>query len=337
MPLFIIFGGNSDMEYRKLIAFGKSSYVVSLPKSWVNQNKLKKGDHIYFDDSGGGLNLYPRSKDEGQQNKSVVIQIDGKSMHRIEREIISAYIHDNKRITLMGGAIKNKAKDIQTFMQKLVALEIVEQDSKKIIANDFLDLKQISLQQVIRKMDIISRSMLSDCKNMFEDQDYSSINHRDQDINKFRFLVYRLVWYGLDNPSAILRKLNLNQVDLFNYWAVSYDIEQIGDCIKRIAKFMTKVQLPEKGKKEFVKLLGEIERYYLQLLKAYYAGDHELAHTVTDARADLIRKCDDFSVQYKDGPAVGYLIYNTKGLIVNVGAIARTVYQGMLSKESPEN
>ena len=45
------------MEYRKLISFGKSSYVVSLPKSWVVQNKLKKGDLLYFDEKEKDLIL----------------------------------------------------------------------------------------------------------------------------------------------------------------------------------------------------------------------------------------------------------------------------------------
>ncbi len=51
------------MEYRKLISFGKSSFVVSLPKSWVTQNKMKKGDLVYFEDSGVNLLINTRKKD----------------------------------------------------------------------------------------------------------------------------------------------------------------------------------------------------------------------------------------------------------------------------------
>ena len=34
------------MGYRKIIAFGDTSYVVSLPKDWVEKNGLKKGDVV---------------------------------------------------------------------------------------------------------------------------------------------------------------------------------------------------------------------------------------------------------------------------------------------------
>ena len=37
------------MDFRRIIAFGKSSHVVSLPKSWLNENKLKKGDLVYLE------------------------------------------------------------------------------------------------------------------------------------------------------------------------------------------------------------------------------------------------------------------------------------------------
>ena len=59
------------MEYRKLISFGKNSYVVSLPKNWVRQNKLKKGDLVYIEENVSNLVLQPRPSESGDR-KSVV-------------------------------------------------------------------------------------------------------------------------------------------------------------------------------------------------------------------------------------------------------------------------
>ena len=38
------------MEFRKLMAFGNSSFVVSVPKAWVEKNRLKKGDVLVVDE-----------------------------------------------------------------------------------------------------------------------------------------------------------------------------------------------------------------------------------------------------------------------------------------------
>jgi len=320
------------MEYRKLIAFGKSSFVVSLPKPWINQNKLKKGDLIYIDEINNNLLLQGKRRSEHDNEDSrVIIQVDGKANKRIHRDIIAAYVNNFKTIILQGKEIKDKAPEIQNFVQRLVALEIVEQDSKKIVAKDFLNLKDISIEQIIRKMDIIARSMLSDCKNNFDDDSYASIALRDNDINKFRFLIYRMVWYGLNNPSTFLKNYNVNSIDLFNYWNLSLEIEQLGDCIKRIARHMNETKLSAKSKKVFVELLGDIESNYLDIIKAYFKKDIEMAHKLVNERGPLIKRCDDFFMNNKDAPMIGYLIYNTKGLIVGTSAIARTIYQGMFS------
>ena len=156
------------MEYRKLISFGKNSFVVSLPKSWVRQNKLVKGDLIYIEESGGNLLLKPK-QEKVEQDLSVVINIDGKEIKQVRREIFGAYIQNNTTITLRGNGIKDKAKSLQDIIQNLVALEVMEQTSKEIVAKDFLNIDSVSVESVIRKIDIIIRSMFEDCQNMFNE------------------------------------------------------------------------------------------------------------------------------------------------------------------------
>ena len=57
------------MEYRKLISFGKNSFVVSLPKSWIKQNKLIKGDLIHISDNGSDLILSKKESDEKKKRE----------------------------------------------------------------------------------------------------------------------------------------------------------------------------------------------------------------------------------------------------------------------------
>lgn len=316
------------MEYRKLISFGKNSFVVSLPKAWVIQNKLKKGDSIYIDESSHNLVLQPRPQAEPEE-KEITITIDGKDIRRIQRELIAAYIQNYKLITLTGIEIKDKAKKIQGFVQNLVALEILEQDSKKVVAKDFLNLNDISIEQILRKMDIITRSMIKDCKTMFVEDNYENIYNRDNDVNKFRFLIYRIVWFGMENPSAVLKKLSLKQRDLFNLWWLSFSLESIADYTKRIARYMKDVKLIPKEQKEFITLLEQLEIMFSDSMKAYYTNNVELAHQVVQNRFDIIQQFDDFYQRNRNVYLIGYLIYNTKSLAVAIHSIGRIVYQGM--------
>ena len=317
------------MEYRKLISFGKSSYVVSLPKTWVIQNKLKKGDLIYFDENKEGLVLQARRNDKAAEEKEIMINVDKKDSRRIQREIISAYIQNYKTIVLHGDEIKSKALPIQKWIQNLVALEILEQDSKRIVAKDFLNIDDISLNQIIRKMDVITRSMLKDCVNMFKEDNSENIALRDNDVNKFRFLVYRITWYATETGTSIIRKMDITHRDILNYWWIAYTIEAIADHAKRIAKFMTDITLSTSSQKDFEKLLIAAEQMFTNLMKAYYTLDHDLAHTVLQNRFELVEKCDAFYEQNKSTENIGYLMYNLKALIMSTNTIGRIVYEGI--------
>ncbi len=318
------------MEYRKLISFGKSSFIVSLPKSWIRQNKLKKGDLIYFEESGSNLFLQPRTSETGEEEKEITISVDGKDLRRIYRELISAYIQNYKTITFAGNEIKKNAKEIQNLTHNLVALEILEQDSKKIVTKDFLNLNNISTTQILRKMDVITRSMISDCKNMFEEDNCESIAQRDIDVNKFRFLIYRIAWFGIDNPSLIYRKLKLEQKDLISSWWLAMTIEAIADHAKKIAEHMKTIDLPEKKKNELVRLLGDLEALYLETMKAYYTQNVEMAHNILHERFKLIQECDHFYQKNKGAhTGIGYLVYDMKFFIATTYKICRIVYEGM--------
>ena len=52
------------MEFRKLIKFGKSSFVISLPKKWLEKNKLKKGDLLYVSENENGLSLTSKDNEK---------------------------------------------------------------------------------------------------------------------------------------------------------------------------------------------------------------------------------------------------------------------------------
>ena len=317
------------MEYRKIISFGKSSFVVSLPKTWVRQNKLNKGDLIYFDEQNNNLLLQPKKDERETFEKEITIHIDGKDIRRVQREIIAAYIQNYKTIILQGDEVKEKAKILQSFIQNLVALEILEQDSKKIVAKDFLNINDISLIQIIRKMDVITKSMLKDCINMFKEDNSDNIHLRDHDVNKFRFLIYRITWFATEGNSMILKKLNASYRDIFNYWWLAYTIESVADHVKRIARLMKETKLPLKEQKAFEGLLSSVDELYSNLMKSYYTKNHDEAHELLQNRFILMSQCDEFYLKNRGISNIGYLTHSIKSLIENTTAIGRIVYEGI--------
>ena len=315
------------MEYRKLISFGKSSYVVSLPKTWIIKQKLKKGDLIYFDERGVDLVLHPKENTDKDEIKEITIEIDGKDLRRIQREIISHYIKNYKNIILVGRELKDKAPEIELAIQNLIALEIMEQTSTRIVARDFLNMEDISLINLIRKMDIISRAMLEDCLNMFKEDSYENLMHRDKDINRLCFLVFRVVRYGLENTSFMYKKYKLTSVDLLNIWRLAAHIEAIADETKRLSRYMRKVKLDKKSEDKVIILLKRIRESYLETMKSYYTKNVELVHEILQQKDNLVKECDKVYTENASAAWFGYLVNDLKALMTYVHDIARIVYQ----------
>ena len=86
------------MDYRRLIKFGNSSYVVSIPKDWLRKNKLEKGDMVYLNENGNNeIVLSPRIDEIEPESQTVTLDIDHLDESDIERRTISKYIAGYER------------------------------------------------------------------------------------------------------------------------------------------------------------------------------------------------------------------------------------------------
>ncbi|MBT3297425.1 phosphate uptake regulator PhoU [archaeon] len=313
------------MEYRKLISFGKSSFVVSIPKPWITKQKLKKGDVLYFQDQGPNLILMPKINEENE-DKSITINVDGKTARQIQRELIPAYMNNFKVITFVGKEIKNKAKDIEPIVQNLIALEIMEQTSSRIVAKDFLNFKDLSLNNLVRKMDIITRSMIEDCVNMFNEDSYENINHRDRDVNRISYLVFRIINYGLENQAYSSKHFKMDARDLFQYYLLTYHVEALADDVRRVARFMKQVDLDKNEKKELVQLIKDGQENYLKTMKAFHNKDFSLAHQIAEQKKEIINRSEILFEKIRDIKGSGELINHLKRMIVNIHKMARIIH-----------
>jgi phosphate uptake regulator len=315
------------MEYRKLISFGKSSYIVSLPKTWIRQHKLSKGDLIYFDEVNNNLLLQPRRNEDDDENKELILSIDKKGIRQIQREIISGYIRNYKTIILTGDELKNIVPEIQDIVQNLVALEVLEQTSTRIVAKDFLNMKDTDIRSLVKKMDVTVRSMLADCKISADEGLAKAIKHRDKDVNKLSYLLHRAIRYGIDNPGNAMKKFGLTSNDFLSYWWVTYNIECIGDDTKRIARYMDQMEFTKPMKSHLQRILSKLEQDYVQIMNSLYKKDVAVAHAVHDRKLDSIKDCEEFYKTYNSANFSGYLVSHLKSLATNIHNIGRSIYQ----------
>jgi len=316
------------MEYRRLISFGKSSFVVSLPKAWISQNTLKKGDLIYLQENGPNLLLSKKDNEEKNEEKEKIIYIDGKSDFTIEREVCSTYIQNYPRIVLRGKEIKNKVKELQHIVQSLIALEIMEQTSDTIVAKDFLNMDSVSVEELIRKMDLVTRTMMKEAQQIFTEDNYESLNERDHDVNRLYFLLYRTILYNLRNPMKALKNFKLSGLDLLRVHFIGFYIEAIADEVRRATRHARSLKVSAPQQEQLLQYIGKMNEYYLSTMKAAYNKDTELALKVSEMKRGHDKELEALEENVQKIPGYNRVLTRLQrmtSLIHNLGRVLYTM------------
>ena len=318
--------GGIKIEFRKLIKFGDSSFVVSVPMNWIKRNSLKKGDTIYLEENGNGeLVLNPKLKEHKKEIRESIINVDNKDILRIKRELVSAYLGGYNIVKLHVEDLTKNIKDIRDEVHSLMAFEIMEQSKTEMIIKDLLALEEISLNDMVRRMDIITRAMISNLKSNLENKKPQSLENLDQDVNRIYFVGLRTLVNALKDPNfASLIKLEQSQI--FSYWNVIYSIEAIADVIKAISNICTGKCSGKKVDEEILILIYEIENTYLEVMKAYYNKDVELAYKLSSKKKELFTNCDKFLEKNWKHRCVPGLICELKKLIDETHNLGRRIY-----------
>jgi len=332
---------------RKLIGFGKSSYVVSLPKQWIDKNKLKKGDLLSIEEGKEGLLFRTNAPSLKDEERRAVINAEKKSLAQLKTEIVSAYLDNYNVIEVISDDLKTNAPEIRDMLHGLSGLEIINQSSTRIVAKDLINIDEISVKTLIRRMDNITRSMIKDTQECFDGIDHAdSLAHIDEEVNRLHFLTSRVIRGGLKDV-RVANSLGSNSFKLHSDHTVTTKIERIADNIKRICRSLNNSKLDKKWRNELKDIFRGIENSYLDVMKSYYTGDQEIALRIEETNRDRIIACDNFfnkhnhhGIKYTNGGRKGVcdfraacgattiILENMKEMASGVKYIARTIIGG---------
>lgn len=335
------------MNMRKLISFGKNSYIISLPKLWIDKNKLKKGDLISVEENKEGLLLRTNNAKIKEEPKRIVINAENKNLTQLNTEIISAYLNNYNIIEVISEDLKTNAPTVRDMLRDLAGLEIINQSLKRIVAKDLININEISIKTLIRRMDNITRAMMEDAIECFDGVNHAnSLAHIDEEINRLHFLTDRVIRSGLKDV-RIANSLGTNSLKLHSNHTVTTKIERIADNVKRISRYLKDTKLDKRWRTELKEIFKSIKQSYIDVMKAYYTNDENIALTIEETNKEKIIACEKFfdkhthkDLKYKNGKRVGVcnfrlacgatarILENMKEMSSGVRYIARTLIGG---------
>ncbi len=231
------------MEKRKIQRTGSSSYIVTLPKEWIDSMGLKSGDYVYIYEYDDKL-IITSSKAETRRLKGEIRILKPVENDEVFRTLVGMYLSGYDNITVYyDPSIPNLAKrlnELKSYARiKLAGVEIVDETYNSVTLKILLNFKELPLIQAIRRLHLIVNNMLKDALDAFKNRNLEraeTVIQRDDESDRFHFMIIRQLAQALLDIS-VMRELGIeNPVEVLNYRIIARNLERIADHAVNIAR-----------------------------------------------------------------------------------------------------
>lgn len=264
---------NIDMksDARKVYRSGKSSYIITLPKDWVEEFGIKEGDTVFLEIRENSICIKP--KVEEKSLKAIIDDAEAKFDHLV-RLVISYYLAGYSSIVVRVYTDEQR-RAVAFAVDLLVGAEIMEDTGDKLLIEIFLDVERFEIDSILEKLFNITFSMLKDLKAVVANLDRatcSTILTREDEVDKLHFLVLRLLNYSGDRGI-------ISAVDAMNYRSVVRTLERISDHISQMSEATLNL---ERGYGELGEMIEALEGMFRRAMVCFFKSDRKIAEEVLE-------------------------------------------------------
>ena len=277
------------METRKVQVTGGSTYTVSLPKDWATANDVSSGTTVEFHAEEDLLLLTPQ-RDDGRTHGE--LNIESLENEELRRAVMTMYVSGFDVITLTTDRLTaSQRRTIRNATQGLVGLEVIEEMPNKMVLQDLLDSSELSIENAVTRMRLVSLTMLEDAvEALITDDDAlaQDVIERDDDVDRLWYMTSRVFRTVLRNPTSA-NEVGFSRETCYDLQSSARQLERIADHATKIAKLALEVdELPDNAAEPLRKLRTEASRVPETAMDALLTDDPDEAIALaSEARANI--------------------------------------------------
>jgi phosphate uptake regulator len=285
-------------EIRKIQFTGRSTYILSLPKRWMSEMRLKAGDPVTIvREANNYLSIIPsaiRNPNTIDEANSTVLSTE--SSNTIKRKVVSMYLAGYNIINLKSktGRILPSQRDAvrDVVRRNLVGTEIIADASEIITIQVLLSLPELSINTAVRRMFLIAAAMHRDAMLSLAELNHElaeAVIKSDDEVDRFSLYILRNLVIATQNE-RILQEIGLRKPsDCLSYRVAVKSIERIADHASSIADKC--VAIKDKIDKDAVQHIDNMSKRSLALItdsvEAFLRRDYSLADSIVDKANDM--------------------------------------------------
>src|SRR4030042_4803254 len=231
-----------DLGYRRVQSTGRGSYIISLPKEWVQDIGLKRGSEVSFNvHADQSLTLVPRKLREKTEGEKVTLKKyyvnvnpkEGpestlrmiKALYAIGADIIRVHFKSMEEAEKHKTEIKNFARD------SFLGSEIIDETPEEVTLQILIRHSEFPIEKAVRRMAIVALSANKDAITALKNRSstlFENVINAHNDVNRLGLYVVRQLKYGIER--SLFRELGFRTPKEFLLYRIAVnDIENIGE------------------------------------------------------------------------------------------------------------
>jgi phosphate uptake regulator len=332
-----------DLGYRRVQCTGRGSYIISLPKEWVEDTGLNRGSEIAFNlQSDSTLKLVPRKimekegRDDGSKPKEYYINIDPKdppqstirmirALYAIGADIIRIHFKNTPDTTKNKNEIKNLSRD------HFLGSEIIEETSDEITLQILIKHSEFPIEKAVRRMAIVALAANRDAIAALKDRSntlFDNVISAHNDVNRLGLYIVRQLKHGIERnlyrelgfktpKEFLLYRIAVNDIESIAQNAMNI-INNIGALQKLIDNetLFMKYPVDEEIYNQLFHFSSQAHQLYDDGIKALFKRDYKDAEKLISERERLISLENEL-----------ILLMSSKKIDPNIASILRLIFE----------
>jgi len=291
------------MDIRKVQVTGGSSYIITLPKDWIEKLHVQKNDSLGLISQPDGTLLVTKNI-TGMQVQSgrefdVSLINDPAYLFRL---LIGAYIagFTTIRITAKHRFSPFVRQVVRDFAQMTIGPEVIEETDSAMLLKDLLNPMEMPFDNTLRRMYVVVKNMHIDAVAAIETGNTAladDVIARDNDVDRLHWLIARQMNVILKNVN-LSRKMELSTSLVVNTYLISRIVERIGDHAVRVAENMKRIEGEEIGRdtKNAIRAASNLSlEIFDKSIVSFFQADIVGSHRNIEAIAGLDEACEQIN------------------------------------------
>jgi len=293
---------------RKLQFAGNSSYVLTLPKKWIVNQKLdSKNSEVQIEELGDStLRISPSDLGESSveyETYQIMVSEDS-NPEEIVRMLLGAYLASYNQIEVKGKDNHIPLKislEVEDIIGKLWGSEITAQTNSEIKIQDALDPSSMGIKDCIDKAWFTAQNMLKTAFEAIFSEDEESrkiVLNSENTLDKLYYLALRQLYKASSNY-IFASDIGIKPKDIIDYHLLAKDIERIGDhCVNLVSSFGKKFENIDQLKVLADRVIEATDT----AIDAFTKLDPEEAQLAISLKKEIINLADGIEFTYNEYP-----------------------------------